>query len=49
MEDLFRDRIDRSWESLKGRGKERFDVKPENKFLGFDAYKKVIEMVDVVI
>ncbi|MAH12714.1 MAG: oxidoreductase [Verrucomicrobia bacterium] len=49
MGDLFQDRIDRSWESLKGRGKERFDVKPENKFLGFDAYKKVIEMVDVVI
>ncbi|MEK9983546.1 MAG: twin-arginine translocation signal domain-containing protein, partial [Opitutae bacterium] len=35
MGDLFQDRIDRSWESLKGRGKERFDVKPENKFLGF--------------
>lgn len=49
MGDMFQDRIDRSWKSLQGMGKERFDVKPENKFIGFDAYRKVIEMVDVVI
>ena len=49
MGDMFDDRIDNSWRSLKGRGKERFDVKPQNKFIGFDAYKKVIDMVDVVI
>ena len=54
MADAFRDRLDRSYknvvEALKENGLDkRVQVKEENKFVGFDAYKQVIPLADVVI
>lgn len=54
MADAFRDRLDSSYknieEALKENGLEkRLQVKEENKFIGFDAYKKAIPLADVVI
>ena len=59
MADAFQDRLDgcfenimnpESWgEGLESRPKERIDVPAEHKFVGFDAYEKVIPLVDVVI
>src|SRR3954468_3785709 len=54
MADAFRDRLDGSYknieEALKENGLEkRLQVKEENKFIGFDAYKKAIPLADVVI
>jgi len=40
--DLFRDRVDGAFNSLKGKG-DKFQVTPERCFTGFDAYKKVLE------
>ncbi|MDZ7724768.1 MAG: Gfo/Idh/MocA family oxidoreductase [candidate division KSB1 bacterium] len=61
MGDLFQDHLDSSYERLakgytgwqgeevKSRG-EQMDVPPERRFVGFDAYKKVIECdIDMVI
>jgi len=54
MADAFRDRLDGSYknviEALKETGTDkRVQVKEENKFVGFDAYKKAIPLADVVI
>lgn len=54
MADAFRDRLDTSYknigEALKENGLEkRLQVKEENKFIGFDAYKKAMPIADVVI
>ncbi len=54
MADAFRDRLDTSYnnilEALKENGQEsRLNVKEENKFVGFDAYKQAIPMADVVL
>ena len=54
MADAFRDRLDNSYknigEALKENGLEKkLNVKEENKFIGFDAYKKAIPLADVVI
>lgn len=51
MADLFRDRLDSSYNALAQRHLEtgRLDVPEEHKFVGFDAYKKAIPLADVVI
>jgi predicted dehydrogenase len=59
MADAFRDRIDSCYKSItaddmsdsgiKGNLKSMIDVPEERKFVGFDAYKKAIELADVVI
>ena len=60
MADAFRDQLDSCFESLNAEevssytGKSasishRIDVPEERKFVGFDAYKKAIELADVVI
>lgn len=50
MADVFRDRLDGSFERLSERyGSDRVNVPEENKFIGFDAYQKAIELADVVI
>jgi predicted dehydrogenase len=52
MADAFKDRLEDSHknilEALESK-KDRVQVKEENKFTGFDAYKKAIAMADVVI
>ncbi|GAC1421052.1 MAG: Gfo/Idh/MocA family oxidoreductase [Flavisolibacter sp.] len=54
MADAFRDRLDSSYKSIGDALKEngldkRLNVKEENKFTGFDAYKQAISLADVVI
>jgi predicted dehydrogenase len=52
MGDMFKDRLDSSLRGLRGADEvgAKVDVKPENCFVGFDAYKQVIASgVDVVI
>ncbi len=51
MADAFQDRIDGSLTSLLAKKgvAEKVDVKPDAKFVGFDAYKAVIERSDVVL
>lgn len=60
MADVFRDRLDdcyknltaddlSEWSGTSGNIKDRVIVKEENKFVGFDAYKKAIALADVVI
>jgi myo-inositol 2-dehydrogenase/D-chiro-inositol 1-dehydrogenase len=49
MGDAFRDRLDTSLATLKGKHKDRVDVSEDNKFIGFDAYKQAIAQADVVI
>ena len=60
MADVFRDRVDgcyknltaddlSDWSKASGNVKDRVTVKEENKFVGFDGYKKAIAMADVVI
>ncbi len=54
MADAFRDRLDGAYKSIGNALKEdglesRLQVKEENKFTGFDAYKKAIALADVVI
>ncbi|HWB26139.1 MAG TPA: Gfo/Idh/MocA family oxidoreductase [Chitinophagaceae bacterium] len=52
MADAFRDRLDTSYNNLLdalGDKKDRIQVKEENKFVGFDAYKHAIALADVVI
>ena len=52
MADAFKDRLDSSYnsilEALEDK-KNRVQVKEENKFTGFDAYKKAMALADVVI
>lgn len=58
MADAFRDRLDNSFKRISDPNnynnpdinvKERVDVPEEHKFSGFDGYKKVIPLVDVVL
>ena len=50
MADAFRDQVDKSLGYLSEKyGKDRLKVTEETKFDGFDAYKKAIDMADVVI
>ena len=55
MADAFRDQLDSAHKSIKGEleanelDANRLNVPEENKFVGFDAYKQVIPLVDVVI
>jgi predicted dehydrogenase len=49
MADAFRDRLDSSHHELTKAAGDKVDVPEENKFIGFDAYKKAIALADVVI
>jgi predicted dehydrogenase len=49
MADVFKDRLDDSYNALKSQHSDRVDVPDENKFVGFDAYKHAIAAADVVI
>jgi predicted dehydrogenase len=50
MADAFQDRLDSSLEQLKGpKVGSRVDVPSERQYVGFDAYKNVIDQVDVVL
>lgn len=51
MADAFADRIERSLKGIKEHfdGKKKISVKEKNRFVGFDAYKKAIDLADVVI
>jgi hypothetical protein len=49
MADVFKDRLDNSYNELKAKHGDRVDVMEENKFVGFDAYQHAIAMADVVI
>jgi predicted dehydrogenase len=52
MADAFGDRLDKSLKNISEvmrDKKERVQVKEENKFIGFDAYKQAIALADVVI
>ena len=60
MADAFRDRVEESYRTLTGTDRDdwlggdtdlsgRIDVPPERRFDGFDAYRQVIPLVDVVI
>jgi len=47
--DMFRENLEASRSQLRAEGGDRFDVSDDRCFTGFDAYKKVIENVDVVL
>jgi predicted dehydrogenase len=53
MADAFRDRLDQSYKALtdgdEGNVKDRVAVTEDTKFVGFDAYLKVIPLADVLI
>jgi predicted dehydrogenase len=52
MADVFEDRLQSSFNALKGKFPDQVDVPPERQFLGFDAYKKAIDCLgpdDVVL
>ncbi|WP_031426496.1 Gfo/Idh/MocA family protein [Flavimarina sp. Hel_I_48] len=51
MADAFQDRLDESFSALSTEfeGTKKINVKDKNKFVGLDAYKKAIDMADVVI
>lgn len=49
MADVFKDKLDERHDLLKKQKGKQVDVPEENRFVGPDAYKKVIEQVDLVI
>ncbi len=52
MADVFKDRLDGSYEQLDKNVKDKLDVPAERRFLGYDAYKKAMDCLrpgDVVI
>ena len=50
MADIFRDTLDKSYDNLMNENPDKIMVDEDHKFVGFDAYKKVIASdVDVVI
>src|SRR6185369_5227267 len=52
MADVYQNRLNSSFKSLSGEHKDKVKVPDDNKFLGFDAYKKAIDLLgkgDVVI
>src|SRR5438045_2722109 len=42
--DVFKDRMDGSLKNLQQKHKDKVEVAEDNKFIGFDAYKKAIAM-----
>jgi myo-inositol 2-dehydrogenase/D-chiro-inositol 1-dehydrogenase len=49
MADVFKDKLEERHKLLKKQSEKQVDVPEENRFVGPDAYKKVIEQVDLVI
>ena len=50
MADVFPDRLEQSYNALKTENAEKLQVADDHKFIGFDAYKKVLASdVDVVL
>src|ERR1700733_8583065 len=49
MGDVFKDRLDGSYNELKANHADRVDVPEENKFIGFDAFQHAMALADVVI
>jgi len=50
MADIFRDSLDKSYKNLMDENPDKIQVTEDHKFVGFEAYKKVLESdVDVVI
>jgi myo-inositol 2-dehydrogenase / D-chiro-inositol 1-dehydrogenase len=50
MGDVFRDRLQSAYRSIKGKVGDQLDVPPERQFTGFDAYQRVLESdIDLVI
>ena len=51
MADAFGDRIEKSLKGIQEHfdGEKKINVKAKNQFIGFDAYKKAIDLADVVI
>ena len=55
MADAFRDRLDDSYTNIEGQlldnglAKDRLSVPDDQKFVGFDAYREVIPLVDVLL
>jgi len=52
MGDIFEDRVARSYQVLNEQYRDRLDVAPERRFVGFDAYRKAIDCLrpgDVMI
>ncbi|CAN5330911.1 Gfo/Idh/MocA family oxidoreductase [soil metagenome] len=49
MADVFRDRLDGSYNSIAQSRSDKMDVPEERKFIGFDAYKDAIKEADLVI
>ena len=49
MADAFGDRLEGSLKNLARKHGDRVDVPEDRRFIGFDAYKKAIELADVVI
>ena len=50
MADVFEDRMETAYNALMDENPEKMKVAPDQKFMGFDGYKKVLESdVDVVI
>jgi len=48
MADISRDRLDKSLQILKAQHPDQVDVSMANQFIGFDAYKHVIPLADLV-
>jgi len=46
MADLFTDRLESSLRNLSGRFSKQVDVPPDRQFLGMDAYRKAIDLLD---
>ena len=51
MADAFGDRLENSLKTIQEHfeGEKKIEVKEQNRFVGFDAYKKAIDLADVVI
>lgn len=49
MADVFQQQLEGSLNNLKGQHKDKVEVAEENKFIGFESYKKAIALADVVI
>ena len=49
MADAFENRLQSSYDGLKGRYANQVDVPEDHRFVGFDAYRRVIEHCDVVL
>ena len=51
MADAFQDRVEKSLKAVQEHfdGVMKIKIKPKNLFSGFDAYKKAIDLADVVI